>query len=98
MNDHPPPIFQNCILSKNPLEHSTARDMIAELLTQQHGEYVFRIGARPPHAVLFSEGPVNVTQDWIGTDRTLEQVDEIRELIDRLTDEVGGKVGTTEVL
>ena len=39
-----------------------------------------------------------MTQDWIGTDRTLEQVDEIRELIDRLTDEVGGKVGTTEVL
>ncbi|KAL9711862.1 hypothetical protein Ac2012v2_004935 [Leucoagaricus gongylophorus] len=81
-----------CVLSKNLVEHSIARDMIAELLTQQHGEYVFRIGVQPPHAMLFSEESIDAAQGWTGIERTMEQVDEIRESIDRLTDEVGGKI------
>lgn len=81
-----------CVLSKNLVEHSMARDMIAELLTQQHGEYVFRIGVQPPHAMLFSEESIDAAQGWTGIERTMEQVDEIRESIDRLTNEVGGKI------
>ena len=96
-NDHSLCVSQKCVLSKNLVEHSMARDMIAELLTQQHGEYVFRIGVQPPHAMLFSEESIDAAQGWTGIERTMEQVDEIRESIDRLTDEVGGKVGTIEM-
>lgn len=66
--------------------------MIAEILTQHHGEYAFRIGAHPPHAELFSGELTDATQGWTGTERTMTQVDEIRESLDRLVDEVGGKV------
>ncbi|KAF9452399.1 P-loop containing nucleoside triphosphate hydrolase protein [Macrolepiota fuliginosa MF-IS2] len=82
----------NHVLSRNSSEYATARDMIAELLTQHHGEYVFRIGAHPPHAELFSGGLSDATQGWTGTERTPEQIDEIREAFENLVDEVGGKV------
>ncbi|KAF5354728.1 hypothetical protein D9756_005278 [Leucocoprinus leucothites] len=82
----------NLILSRNSAEHSMARDMIAELLTQHHGEYVFRIGAHPPHTELFSRELTDTTQGWTGTERTFEQIDEIRGTFERLVDEVGGKV------
>ncbi|KXN90600.1 GTP-binding protein 1 [Leucoagaricus sp. SymC.cos] len=80
------------VLSRNPTEHTAARDMIAELLTQHHGEYVFRIGAQPPHAELFSGELTDETPGWTGTGRTMEQMDEARETFRRLVDEVGGKV------
>jgi hypothetical protein len=66
--------------------------MIAELLTQRHGEYVFRLGAHPLHSELFSGQLSDTTQGWTGTERTLEQIDEIRETLEGLVDEVGGKV------
>lgn len=85
-------VFQNHVLSKNPAEHATARDMIAELLTQHHGEYVFRIGAQPPHTELFSGELADTTFGWTGTERTLGEIDEVRGTLERLVDEVGGKV------
>jgi hypothetical protein len=70
------------------------RDMIAELLTQNHGEYVFRIGAQPPHTALFTAKPADTADGWLGTERTPEQIIGIKEALENLVDEVGGKVST----
>jgi hypothetical protein len=83
---------QNYVLKDSPADHAMGRDMIAELLTQNHGEYVFRIGAQPPHAGLFTDGLTDTTDGWLGTDRTLEQIIGIKGAFENLVDEVGGKV------
>ncbi|KAF8274556.1 hypothetical protein EI94DRAFT_693844 [Lactarius quietus] len=45
--------FQSALISHT--EGSTeARDLISTLLTQQGGEYLLRIGARPPRAPLYA--------------------------------------------
>ncbi|EKM80959.1 hypothetical protein AGABI1DRAFT_71614 [Agaricus bisporus var. burnettii JB137-S8] len=82
----------NYVLMSSPADHAMGRDMIAELLTQNHGEYVFRIGAQPPHAALFTEELTDTTDGWLGTERTPEQITEIRRVLENLVDEVGGKV------
>ena len=65
------------------------------MITQRHGEYVLRIGAHPPHDLLFA-GEVTDESDvvgWRGFERTVEQLDELRVRISAALEEIGGKVG-----
>ncbi|KAH9047892.1 GTP-binding protein 1 [Lactarius hengduanensis] len=82
--------FQNVLLS--PIEGNTqARDLISVLLTQQWGEYLLRIGARPPRAPLFTNEDLDSADGWTGEGRTEAEVDTMIDRIDQLVEEVGGK-------
>lgn len=65
---------------------------MAALLTQHQGEYVFRLGAQPPQAKLFSGEPLEGDDGWVGTPRTDEMIQTLRQGITKLVEEVGGKV------
>jgi hypothetical protein len=66
--------------------------MIAALITQHHGEYVFRIGLQPPHAKLFSGEVLDDSFPWTGTARTESELGALRNAIVDTVEEVGGKV------
>lgn len=72
--------------------------MLAALITQNHGEYVFRIGAQPSKAKLFA-GDLNddVEADWTGMERTEDQLDFLLQEITSTVEEVGGKVNFTDL-
>lgn len=67
--------------------------MIAELITQHRGEYVFRIGEQPPRAQLFAGEVSGDSEGWSGVPRTVQELDLLRDGITRAVEEVGGKVG-----
>ncbi|KAG6378161.1 hypothetical protein JVT61DRAFT_13851 [Boletus reticuloceps] len=52
-----------------------ARNTLASLLTQFQGEYVFRIGQRPPLDPLFNGERLDSAPGWTGIGRTQEEVD-----------------------
>lgn len=79
-------------MSQNPADYNRCREHIAELLTQNGGEYVFRIGQQLSHKNLFSGELNDETQDWSGTAQTIEDIDTLRVRISNLVEEVGGKV------
>jgi len=66
--------------------------MIAALITRHHGEYVFRIGAQPARSKLFAGELTDDCEGWIGSERTTEELDQLRQVITSTVDEVGGKV------
>ncbi|KAI9442243.1 GTP-binding protein 1 [Lactarius indigo] len=83
--------FQSLLLS--PTEGNTqARDLISLLLTQQGGEYLLRIGARPPRAPLFANEDLDSADGWTGEERTEAEVDTMIDNVGQLVEEVGGKV------
>ncbi|KAH9949572.1 P-loop containing nucleoside triphosphate hydrolase protein [Amylocystis lapponica] len=83
--------IQTLLLSETPSNRDRARDLVAALLTRHRGEYVFRIGAQPPHAKLFvGESAVN-SEGWRGTVRTESELDALRQGVIQVVDEVGGK-------
>jgi hypothetical protein len=88
-SDHLP---QAALLSDTPADHDLARDMIAALITQHHGEYVFRIGLQPPHAKLFAGDLSDDLEGWTGIARTEQELDAIQQGITTTVEEVGGKV------
>ncbi|KAJ7218061.1 P-loop containing nucleoside triphosphate hydrolase protein [Mycena pura] len=65
--------------------------MVASLITQHAGEYVFRIGLQPPHAQLFAGELSDNTQGWSGVARTEQELEVIKEKITATVEEVGGK-------
>jgi hypothetical protein len=69
-----------------------ARDLIAVLLTQQGGEYLLRLGARPPSAPLFANEDINNADGWAGDERTETEVEVMTTRLSQLVEEVGGKV------
>ncbi|KAJ3817159.1 GTP-binding protein 1 [Lentinula raphanica] len=78
--------------SKVPANHDIARDMLAALMTQNHGEYVFRIGAQPSKAKLFAEElSDDVAEDWTGIERTEDTLDYLLQEITSTVEEIGGK-------
>ncbi|KAK7472562.1 hypothetical protein VKT23_000677 [Stygiomarasmius scandens] len=79
------------LASKTPTDHDVARDMIAALITRHHGEYVFRIGAQPARSKLFAGELTDDCEGWIGSERTTEELDQLRQVITSTVDEVGGK-------
>jgi hypothetical protein len=79
-------------LSRVPISYDKARDMIAALITQHHGEYVFQLGAQPSRAKLFSDSEATDDPGWTGTSRTVQELDALRNGVTKLVEEVGGKV------
>ncbi|KAE9411508.1 P-loop containing nucleoside triphosphate hydrolase protein [Gymnopus androsaceus JB14] len=80
------------LLTKVPTNHDSARDMLAALITQNHGEYVFRLGAQPSKAKLFAgDLKDDAVDDWTGIERTEDQLDFLLEEITSTVEEVGGK-------
>ncbi|KAJ7901837.1 GTP-binding protein 1 [Mycena olivaceomarginata] len=76
------------LLSNTP---DLARDLLASLLTQNLGEYVFRIGLHPPHAKLFAGELTDDAEGWTGVSRTEQELDVIHKGIRATVEEVGGK-------
>ncbi|KAF7315749.1 hypothetical protein MIND_00090800 [Mycena indigotica] len=83
--------FLQALLSPAPSDHDRARDLVASLITQNFGEYVFRIGLRPPQAKLFTEELSDDDTGWTGVARTEAEVKTITEKITTVVEEVGGK-------
>ncbi|KAJ6625636.1 GTP-binding protein 1 [Mycena sp. CBHHK59/15] len=84
--------FIAALLSNAPSDHDLARDMIAALITQHHGEYVFRIGSQPPHAKLFAGELLDSDNEgWTGVSRTQHELDVLHTGITSRVEEVGGK-------
>ncbi|KAF5322453.1 hypothetical protein D9619_001792 [Psilocybe cf. subviscida] len=79
------------LLSANPSDSDLARDLVAAVLTQNHGEYVFRIGQQPSHTELFGGDLNDQSPDWSGIARTVEDLDKLREQFTKVVEEVGGK-------
>lgn len=83
--------IQSALLS--PTEgDSQARDLIATLLTRQGGEYLLRLGARPPRAPLFSGENIDNTNSWTGDQRSEGEIDAMIAHLGQLVEEIGGKV------
>ncbi|KAJ7579139.1 GTP-binding protein 1 [Mycena floridula] len=79
------------VQSSSQSDHDTARDMIAALITQNHGEYVFRIGAQPPHNLLFLGELADDADGWAGIERKTEEIEILVQHITNVVEEVGGK-------
>ncbi|KAJ3815888.1 GTP-binding protein 1 [Lentinula aff. lateritia] len=78
--------------TKVSANHDSARDILAALLTQNHGEYVLRIGAQPSKAKLFAgDLDDDVAEDWSGTERTEDMLNFLLQEITNTVEEVGGK-------
>jgi hypothetical protein len=69
-----------------------AKDSIATLLTRQGGEYLFRLGARPPITPLFFDEDLDNADNWTGNRRTEGDVDAMIVRLCQLVEDVGGKV------
>ncbi|KAK0225676.1 GTP-binding protein 1 [Armillaria fumosa] len=82
----------NLLQSQLPNDYEMARDMITALITQNHGEYVLRIGSQPPHALLFSGELTDSSNGWTGTEKTPQDLDTLRQRITDAVEEIGGKV------
>ncbi|KAF9531630.1 GTP-binding protein 1 [Crepidotus variabilis] len=79
------------LLCQNTADHDTARDQLAALLTQCNGEYVVRIGERPPRTELFAGELTDDTSNWTGQARSVEEIDVLRERVTKAVEEIGGK-------
>ena len=84
--------LQTQLLAGTQKEHDAARDTLASLITQHHGEYVFRIGASAPHTKLFAGKLTDADEGWEGKERTVEEVDTLVEGVRIAVEEIGGKV------
>ncbi|KAJ7647327.1 GTP-binding protein 1 [Roridomyces roridus] len=83
--------FIKALLSRTPSDHDVARDLIASLITQHHGEYVFRIGLQPPHSKLFAGELTDDADGWSGVSRSDGELDAIHQGITAIVEEIGGK-------
>lgn len=85
-------ISQDLLLSGNASDHDQARDIIAGLITSHRGEYILRIGSRPPHASLFAGEYVSGPTGWNGIARTTADLQHLCVEVTRTVEELGGKV------
>ncbi|KAG1737668.1 P-loop containing nucleoside triphosphate hydrolase protein [Suillus lakei] len=69
-----------------------ARTSIAQLIAGRKGEYIFRIGCRPPHTSLFSGASVDDATGWSGVPRTDVEVISLQSSVKRVVEELGGKI------
>ncbi|KAF9244941.1 P-loop containing nucleoside triphosphate hydrolase protein [Melanogaster broomeanus] len=68
-----------------------ARNALASLQTQYKGEYIFRIGARPPHDLLFAGEHCEDAPGWTCVPRAEEEVDMLVTELGRAQEDIGGK-------
>ncbi|KAG9221124.1 hypothetical protein CCMSSC00406_0005437 [Pleurotus cornucopiae] len=83
--------IQSLLLTKTLPDRDKARDNLAALITQNHGEYVLRIGSRPPSINMFAGDLNDDTDGYTGTPRTAGELDYLTEAISAALDEIGGK-------
>ncbi|KAN0133983.1 P-loop containing nucleoside triphosphate hydrolase protein [Lactarius tabidus] len=83
--------FQSALISSPAEGNTEARDLISTLLTQQGGEYLLRIGARPPRAPLYASKDLDNADGWTGDERTESEIDIMIDRTVQLVEEVGGK-------
>jgi hypothetical protein len=84
--------LQSTLISSPAEGNTEARDLISTLLTQQGGEYLLRIGARPPRAPLYASEDLDSADGWTGDERTESEIDIMIDRTVQLVEEVGGKV------
>jgi hypothetical protein len=73
-------------------DYDRARTSVAQLITGRKGEYIFRIGCRPPHTSLFAGESVDDATGWSGVPRTDVEVTSLQSSVKRVVEELGGKV------
>ncbi|OAX41058.1 GTP-binding protein 1 [Rhizopogon vinicolor AM-OR11-026] len=73
-------------------DYDRARIAIAQLITGHKGEYILRIGSRPPHTSLFAGEGVDKITGWSGLPRTDTEVTSLRLSVNKVVEELGGKV------
>ncbi|KAF9268874.1 P-loop containing nucleoside triphosphate hydrolase protein [Marasmius fiardii PR-910] len=85
--------MMSLLLVNTTTDRDHARDIIATLITQNHGEWVLRIGAQPPHEKLFANELAEDSKEegWTGIERTVEQLEFLRTQITSVVEEIGGK-------
>lgn len=67
----------------------SAKSALASFL--MHGEFVFKLGLRPPHNVLFSGEPIGGPSGWEGNPRTVKEIETFISCISKVVGEIGGK-------
>lgn len=77
-------------LIKNDSE--SARNALASLLTRKRGEYILRLGVRPPQDTLFAGEPLDGASGWTGVARTEDDIHVGVVGIEQVLGEIGGKV------
>ncbi|KII92911.1 hypothetical protein PLICRDRAFT_104001 [Plicaturopsis crispa FD-325 SS-3] len=83
--------IQKFLLSNADSDHEKARDLLATLITQHRGEYIFRLGAQPLHEKLYSGDVGEESDGWTGIPRSQEQITVLRDGIAAQVEEIGGK-------
>ncbi|KDQ28159.1 hypothetical protein PLEOSDRAFT_1041821 [Pleurotus ostreatus PC15] len=83
--------IQSLLLTKTLPDRDKARDNLAALITQNHGEYVLRMGSRPPSINMFAGDLNDDTDGYTGTPRMAGELDYLTEAISAGLDEIGGK-------
>ncbi|KZP34701.1 P-loop containing nucleoside triphosphate hydrolase protein [Athelia psychrophila] len=83
--------IQRLLLSGAAEDHNQARDLIAALLTRHRGEYIFRIGARPPNTAPLSGESLKDGEAWSGIARNGQEISLLQQEITATVEEVGGK-------
>jgi predicted RNase H-like nuclease len=85
-------LLQKLLLSGSESDRNAARDVIAQLITSNYGEYVFRLGAQPAREVILSGDFNDDVDGWIGAERTPEEIAILRDALNAVVEEIGGKV------
>jgi hypothetical protein len=86
---------QTLLLSSTQADHDRARDLIAGLMTQHNGEYVFRLGSQPPRDKLFAGQLPDDSIPWTGIARTEHELGALRNAFTKTVEELRGKVTDT---
>ncbi|KIM66374.1 hypothetical protein SCLCIDRAFT_318796 [Scleroderma citrinum Foug A] len=73
-------------------DYESARNALASLLTRKRGEYILRLGARPPQDTLFAGEPLDNASGWTGVARTEEDIHVSVAGIEQVVGEIGGKM------
>ena len=90
--------MQKLILSGGASHRNQAGDMIAALITQHRGEYIFRLGLQPPHVKLYAGEDFAEDEGWTGISRTETEIVALQNGITTVMEEVGGKVPFTSTV
>ncbi|THH17867.1 hypothetical protein EW146_g3026 [Bondarzewia mesenterica] len=81
--------IKNLLLSNDPRDQDSTRDLVASLLTSCRGEFLSRIGSHPPLSKLFSNEALE--DRWTGDELDVAQLETAVTNLTRAVEEVGGK-------
>lgn len=78
-------------MTGDAVDHDQARDAVAALVTSHKGEFILRMGSRPPHSLIFT-GESSAGSTVYGLPRTDAELHRLSSEISRVMEELGGKV------